>query len=282
MKRMRIPSLVPSLFLASLSLAAFGCSASTAANDPTASATLAQTTTSTAPVAPQVKGHLRVVADALSQVPLRADQRAEIEQMAKDAEARHAAHAAAHAQVMQALAAQVEAGKIDRAALQPSIDAATSAADASRPADRAALTRLHDLLTPQQRAQFVEALKSHVHERMGEHPMHSHMEAWAADLKLSDDQLAQIKTALHAQMGEHTGALHEGHEKGKAILESFKSDTFALPPPEDLHGKVNGMVDHVVNVARDVLPILTPEQRSLAAAKLRERAAAGGDEAFGE
>jgi hypothetical protein len=39
----------------------------------------------TAPVAAQATGHMRAFADALSAIPLRADQRADIEQMASDA-----------------------------------------------------------------------------------------------------------------------------------------------------------------------------------------------------
>lgn len=284
-------SLISSTVLA-LSVAAasaLGCSGSTAANDPTAAATAAQTAPSTSPVAPQVKGHLRLVADALSQVPLRADQRAEIEQMAKDAQARHTATASAHAAVMQALAAQIEAGKIDRAALQPQVDAAVNAATAAQPADRAAFQRLHDLLTPEQRAQFADAIQAQVHARMGEHEGHADphgkggmLAKWAADLKLTDDQQAQIKAALHDQFehdGEHHGMhdLHQAHMKGKEMLDAFKADNFTLPPAEDIHAHASAMADHFTKVAAAVLPILTPEQRTLAAQKLREKAASGED-----
>ena len=61
-----------------------------------------------------------------------------------------------------------------------------------------------------------------------------------------------------------------GH--GKAFLESFKGDTLTLPAPEDAHVMTNAMADHIVGVAQVVLPILTPQQRTLAAATLRERA----------
>jgi hypothetical protein len=64
-----------------LTLAAAGCSGGTAAqNDNGASQTAASAMTK-APVAPQVKSpHVRLVADALADVPLRAEQRTENEQ----------------------------------------------------------------------------------------------------------------------------------------------------------------------------------------------------------
>jgi Spy/CpxP family protein refolding chaperone len=259
-------------------MSVLGCSGSTAASDPTASAVAAESAPGKAPVAPQAKGHMRVVADALSQVALRPDQRAEIEQMAKDAGARHAAHEAAHAQVLQTLAAQIEAGKIDRAALQPSIDAAIAAGNAAHPADQAAMQRLHALLTPEQRAQFADALESSFHARMGAHAgaPHSdhvgHLDKWAADLKLTDDQRAQIATILKGQFMGHHAEMKEAHGKGKMFVESFKSDTFTPAPAEDVAAKANAMADHIVGVAQAVLPILTPEQRSLAATKVRARA----------
>ena len=148
---------------------------------------------------------VRLAADALSTIPLRDDQRAQIEQLASNAEARHAKTGAVHAQNVQALAAQIETGTIDRAALQPKIDAAADAANASRPADQAALVKLHDLLTPDQRAQFADAMESRGKAKHGaEHGHHAMMEKWAADLQLTDDQKAQIAAALKGKVMDDT------------------------------------------------------------------------------
>jgi Spy/CpxP family protein refolding chaperone len=282
------------LALSLASLAATGCSGSTAAGDPTSSATAAQTGTRVAAVAPGAKSsRVRMMADLLSTVPLRDDQRTEIEKLASDADARHAATSGAHADVMKTLAAQVEAGQIDRPALQAKIDAAADAANANHPADQAALVRLHDILTPEQRGQVADAMQAHhkgMHgEAHGEHGAHmDHMQQWKTDLKLTDAQVEQIK-AIFASMraaheakekGEHgEGGEHADfkamHEQGKAFADSFRSDTLTLPPPHDAHAMANKMADHFIGVAQAVLPILTPEQRGLAAAKLREHAADG-------
>jgi Spy/CpxP family protein refolding chaperone len=231
----------------------------------------------TAPVAPQVMGHARAVADALSQVPLRDDQRAEVEKMAADSEQRHLAVSAAHTQVATALAGQIESGTIDRAALQPAIDAAEAAASAARPLDHAAMEHLHALLTPEQRGQFVDAMEA----AHGKHTMGSHkarMEEWANDLKLTDDQRAQIAAILKSQHSAHHEdfkAMHGAHGPGGGFMESFRGETLAPPPaPADaeLHAHANEHADHLVAVITQVLPLLTPEQRSLAAAKIRAHA----------
>jgi Spy/CpxP family protein refolding chaperone len=273
-----------------LSLALAACSGSTTSTEAsTASTAQAAQGMTKAPVAPQVTGHMRVVADALSDVPLRADQRAEIEQMASDAQARHAAAKTVHAQLANAIAAQIESGTIDRAALQPKVDATADALAAARPADRVALEQLHSLLTPDQRGQFADALQAHgkaAHHH--EHGMHGRMEQWATDLKLTDDQRTQIAAIVKAQFAAHKDEMHEmhaSHAQGHEFMDSFRNDTMApAPAAQDMHPRANKMADTFAAIATQVLPLLTPEQRTLAAAKIREHAQAGEEEApsFGE
>jgi Spy/CpxP family protein refolding chaperone len=262
-------------------LGPLGCSGSTATADPTAGATTAQTGTRVAAVAPSAKSsRVRTMAEALSNVPLRDDERAEIEKLASDADARHLSAAGARSDIMLALAAQIEAGQLDRPALQAKIDAAADAANAGHPADQAAIQRLHALLTPEQRGQVADALVSRHKAMRAEHPdHHSRIDQWAADLKLTDAQRAQIMAVFAAQkaehMAEHGADFKAMHEHGGGFAESFRGDTLQLPPPQDARVHANAMADHFVSIAQAILPILTPEQRSLAAAKLRERAAAG-------
>jgi Spy/CpxP family protein refolding chaperone len=274
--------LAPGLLLAMTLAACGGSTTSTEGTNAPSVATAqgsAQTgAVRTAPVAPQVTGHARAVADALSQVPLRDDQRAEIEKMAADSELRHQTVSAAHGQVATALAGQIESGTIDRAALQPTIDAAVAAASASRPLDRAAMARLHALLTPEQRGQFVDAMEA----GHGNHDGHAiashkaHMEEWANDLKLTDDQRAQIAAILKGQHSSHHGEdFKTMHAAGKGFMESFRGETLAppmAPADADLHARANEHTDRIVAVITQVLPLLTQEQRTLAAAKIRAHA----------
>jgi Spy/CpxP family protein refolding chaperone len=276
-----------SIFASSLVLGA--CSGGTAAQSTDSTAQSAAAATK-APVAAQVKApRVRMVADALGDVALRPEQRTEIESMAKDADTRAAAGRQAHVDLANAVAAQIEAGRIDRAALQPKIDAAVAAFEASRPADSAALERLHAILSPDQRAAFVDAMRARMkaaheaHEAGHEHHgMHAHMQEWATALKLTDDQKQQIHQifadgmkAHHSEMKEMKEG-HEGHHGHGEVLEAFKGDTFTAPtPPADAKAHVAAMADHILGVAEKVLPLLTPEQRKIAADRIREHAASG-------
>jgi Spy/CpxP family protein refolding chaperone len=273
---MRSRILLGSVFV--LSVAAAACSGQTAQQDGAATSQTAAAATK-APVATQVKApHLRLVADALSDVALRDDQRAEIEQMAKDAEARHAAGAQAHVDLANALAAQIEAGQIDRAALQPKIDAMVAAMEASRPADRAAFERLHALLTPEQRSQFVDAMESRMKAKHAEHPAREHMQEWATALNLTDAQKEQIHATLKESFKAHHdgAAMHERMHHGHDRLEAFRADTFAAQAPSaDVKQHAGEMADHFLGLVEKVLPVLTPDQRKIAADKIRAKAATG-------
>lgn len=248
-----------------------------------------QTTASAAtkaPVGATTHGFVKVVGDALGDVPLRAEQRSELEKLATEADARHAKLADGRKDLMASIADQVEKGTIDRAALQPKIDRVVADFDQVRPADNAALARMHQILDPEQRNAFVDALEKRMHEHHGDKGAmkgFAHLKQLADDLKLTDDQRAQIRDvmmAAHKEGGEQhdhhawKGRMHEG----KKALESFRSDQFdptALGPKGDLKEKAAAHTTKIVGVAEKVLPILTSEQRKIAADKLRTMAQSG-------
>jgi Spy/CpxP family protein refolding chaperone len=253
-----------------------GCGGS-ASSEPPATAENAVTR---APVAQSAHGPVKLIGDAFGDVALTASQRTTIEQMATDAEARHADARAARKDLMLAIAAQVETGTIDRTALQPKIDAVAAAMQKAQPADRAALEQLHAMLNADQRSAFVDALESRIKGKMSEARDHHPMKQWAEDLQLSDAQRDQIKSAFEARKqaakanGEHMEMKGE-REHGKKVLEAFKGDRFVMDevaPAVDAQTKAAKMSDHVLRMAETVLPILTPQQRTIAASKLREKA----------
>jgi len=76
------------------------------------------------------------------------------------------------------------------------------------------------------------------------------------------------------------GAKHQG----QAVMAAFKQDTFVLDqvsPAKDVAQQVNRGTDRILGIAEIALPILTPAQRTLAAQKLRERAASAEPEGEG-
>ena len=193
---------------------------------------------SLAPVGQNTHGPVRMVGQALGEVPLRPDHRTELEKLATQAEERHVKVHEQAKSLMLAFADQVEKGQIDRAALKPKIDATVAAFESSRPADRAALERTHDILDASQRDKFVEALKAKMKDHHGHHgPPHAKPDGEHAkggpdgehakgearpegaphhgppmglfhlgrELKLTDDQKDKIKDTFHEMHKQHAG-----------------------------------------------------------------------------
>jgi Spy/CpxP family protein refolding chaperone len=266
-----------------LAVPALGCAGSAAS----AQAASPDSATTRAPLAQTLHGPAKIMGEALGEVPLTASQRVRIEAMARDFEARHTIALTARKDLMLALAAQVEAGHIERGALEPKVDAFSSALESTRPADRASLEELHTLLSADQRVAFVDAVQARMVGRQDEGRSHHPLKQWADDLKLSEDQRGQIRMALHSHAGptdhdrpgEHPGAegpQHAGESRhGAKVLSAFKEDRFVLDdvaPAKDMAKKVGKMVDRVIRLAEVAVPVLTAEQRATAAQKLRERA----------
>lgn len=286
---------------------------------------------SKAPIAQNSHGAIKLMGEALGQVALRPEQRAEIEKLAADAEARHAPLSTGRKELMLAFADQVEKGAVDRAALQPKLDQIAADFEKSRNDDRAALVKLHDLLDKQQRNDFVDALEKNFKGKRGfgagaregegaPRMGFGHMRKLTEDLKLTDDQRDKIKDAFKESWKEgmkdrhDRGAKHgpdrrgrgawgggghpgprgawgggghpgprgawgaPGPRGGRNALDAFREDKLDLDrvaPAQDRKAIANGGVDQVTKMAEKILPILTPEQRKIAADKLREMANGG-------
>lgn len=309
-----------STVLLSSALALAGCSGT--GQEAPAPATQAQG--QIAPVAVNAHGPVKMVGEALSQVPLRPEQRTEIEKMASDAEVRHEAARKAQTELMTAVADQVQAGAIDRTTLQPKIDAMVSAVEQVRPQDRAAFQRLHDLLDGTQREAFVAAMKDKMHADHGKWGHHDHAakgnaegardeqgaaapapangeaphaeRAWgrfghmrqlADDLKLTDDQRSQIKDVFKAEFqkggGDHMREAMKAHAHAGDTMERFKAADFSAEkdlPQVDIRAKATEGTTRAIDIAQKILPILTPEQRAIAAQKIRDHATKGGPMPF--
>jgi Spy/CpxP family protein refolding chaperone len=262
---------------------------------------------SKAPIAPQTHGVVKVFGDALGEVALRPDQRTELEKIALAAEQRHVAMADGKKDLMLGVADQIEKGTIDRSALQPKIDRIIADLEKGRPEDTASLARMHAILDPEQRNAFADALEAkfknghHGGKRGGEKSehgakgeagdhaggpkgMHGMMQL-AEDRKLTDDQKSQIKDALKA--GREGHSFRETFDRmsdGKKVLESFRSDKFdanvATPAPEKLRERAAIGTSRALGVAEKILPILTADQRKIAAEKLRTMAGSGAELPF--
>jgi Spy/CpxP family protein refolding chaperone len=224
---------------------------------------------------PPEVAHMGFIREALAKVSLRADQRPLVEQLGREAEARHEPIRNARIALQGALADQVTAGKIDRTLLKPQIDALLQTIEQSRAADRVALGRLHDILDKTQRNQFVDAVEDGFKQRMHDRPGMQHAKRWAADLNLSDQQRDQIRASMQARFQGQREAMkeqmHTMRKQGKKMLESFREDQFT--PDGTIFGrdKIERGISRMIDFAETALPVLTPEQRAIAAQKIRTR-----------
>ncbi len=95
----------------------------------------------------------------------------------------------------------------------------------------------------------------------------------------------QINDAMKSAHDGHSWKeMHERMGEGKKALESFRSDKFdatAAAPPPELRARAAIGSARFIGIAEKVLPILTPDQRKIAADKLRAMANAGMDVPFG-
>lgn len=225
-----------------VTLALAGCSGgaeSVGAKDPTSQ--------TTAPLSVAGSGPTRFVADALGDVPLRADQRTTLEGLLKDAEARHAPLAAKRKAIGLELADMVEKGTVDEAALKAKTDAIDAELEGVLAKDREAIGQAHALLDKAQRHALVEALETRgkdawkharhggpgehgprpegappAHEgpgARGPHGPHGGFDhgplALARKLDLTDAQKDQIKEIMKAEMtARHEARGPEGEGPG--------------------------------------------------------------------
>lgn len=241
--------------------------------------------TTKAPLAVATHGPVKVVSDALGDVPLRPEQRTEVEKLAADAEARHAPLDAGKKELMLAFADQVERGTLDRGALQPKVDALGATWEKAQADDRAAFARLHDVLDADQRDAFVDALEDRFHgKRAGMKEGFARMKQLEEKLKLTSEQKDRIKDAVKEahRAGKHEKGPHEHMKQAKKALDSFRDDRFdANAFPTASRDMARSGADRVAAFAEKILPILTPEQRTIAAGEIRTLAGSGADGLFG-
>lgn len=235
-----------------------------------------------APVGANTHGTVKMVGDALGEVSLRTEQRTAIEQMASDAETRHAPSLAARTDLMNSFAAMVEAGTIDSAALQGKVDVVASNLEQIRTDDRAALLKLHDLLDKDQRDEFADALEKQFKAKHGDfREGHAKLKELGAGLNLTDDQKDKIKDVLKESFKDARKDMkaHFKDFKGRGkALDAFREDKLDLDkamPPIDIKSTAHLAAQHIGDTAQKLLPILTPDQRKQVADKLRTMAAQG-------
>jgi Spy/CpxP family protein refolding chaperone len=122
--------------------------------------------------------HGGLVQAALKLDSLKAEQRAQIEQLASQRKAAEVPVRQASATVLTQLAKQVEQDHIDRAGLKDGLTVEEAAAQAARTVDVSTLAQLHGILSAQQRNQLVDALEARIPAGK---PRPAHLESFRGD-----------------------------------------------------------------------------------------------------
>jgi Spy/CpxP family protein refolding chaperone len=229
---------------------------------------------------------------ALKLDSLTPEQRGQIEQLVAAERTAGTNVRQADAQLLGVLAQQVESARVDTQAQAPAIAAERVASMNETQVDRAALLRLHAILTPAQRAQLVDAVEAHAGGRGGERQggwkqghgprgagENGGFERGGGKLQLSPEQRAQIKANLGPmpEKGEMKAKMQEKRAAMHAALESFRGDSFQPAPM--VHPEMRA--EREVRRTNAMIPVLTPNQRATFADQLRQRAAREGREGRG-
>ncbi len=259
-----------------------GCSGSSEPERTTApDNAIEQTATPSVEKTAALPGKLGLLTQALSKVNLRPEQKSEIDKLVSDAAVRHQAVAKARTALKNAVAAQLESGSFNRAGLSTEIAALESAVSQTAPADRAALMRLHGILDSAQRNQLVDAFQELRRSAKGEggfgkrggHGMFFKAREWARDLSLTDEQVGTIRSAMRDKFqADHAGKSRDGWRRGghRKLIEAFRGDGFTLDENTFSAARHAKGASRMLDVLEVAVPTLTPEQKKLAAEKLRK------------
>ncbi len=223
------------------------------------------------------------IAMSLDTLGVSPEQRAAVEKVRAELDARMEPARAADQALLTALADGVAAGAIDATKVDAAVAQVASSVALVHDASTSALDALHEVLTPLQRATLMDKVESHwavwQNANAGDpaRPSASHLAELAKDLDLSPDQVDKIGVALG---GGTAAAPPLDRQKVAAHLkgfdDAFRGDKFeakSLTTASDANAHVAGWgAAHMAHFVETVSPLLTTEQRAALAERLREHA----------
>jgi Spy/CpxP family protein refolding chaperone len=228
----------------------------------------------------EANGIVQIIDEAMSAVTLRPDQSAALGKLGSEEDSKVAAVDQAKRDFLLTLADEIAANQVDATAMEPKTKAFVDADVAASPEVRAGLEKLHDSLDPQQRKQFVSGLRDALKRRATLLDPKSSLDKWSKTLNLTDDQ----KSKIQAIMAENTVANDVAKARLELVLAAFPGDTFSMDdllPAAAVGHRAEHMAKRIIDVAAKVTPILTPEQRTAAADKIRSDVSGGSTRASG-
>jgi Spy/CpxP family protein refolding chaperone len=225
------------------------------------------------------------IAMSLDTLGVSPDQHAAVDKIRTDLHARMEPTRAAEQTLMTTLADGLAAGSIDTTKVDAAIAQLASAAAAVHEASADALNQLHEVLTPPQRGALVDKVEAHwsvwqkanADEAGQTTPEDGHVATLATELGLRADQVDKIR----ANLAEGIRAVprldpQEIAAHLRAFGDAFRSERFdaralATAKGADAH-LVSWGSAYLAHFIEAAMPVLTAEQRTQLAQRLREHA----------
>ena len=216
---------------------------------------------------------------------LTSTQKDQLTKLKETARSAKPAMAAAHEALAAAVATQVDANKIDRAALASQVKAVSDAEAAEHAAHRTALDGLHTLLTPAQRTELANGIETKISAKEAKHAAREAQKAatgnahanaktshegagpWGHALGLSPAQAQQIRASLQTNAPVTRPSMTDRATHAKSILDNFKADSFSASSVTPLAG--GRQPGRMIDYAQAAVPVLTDAQRTELANLLR-------------
>jgi Spy/CpxP family protein refolding chaperone len=221
---------------------------------------------------------VQLVEEALSTIDLRADQSDALQKIGDEVDLKVAAIDDAKRDFLGALATQVAAGSIDESALDSQMKKVEDAAAAAEPVLRRSLEKIHDVLDPAQRKEFVAGFKDAVKKRDEASGAKARIDELEKTLGLTTDQKSKITSILE----ENDVAKDIMRARAKLVLAAFPGDAFSLDellPAGFARDRTRRMLHRITDEARRICDVLTPDQRTKAAKMLHDKATPEASEA---
>ena len=227
-----------------------------------------------------------IIALSLDTLGVSPEQRTQVEKIRRDLLARMEPARVAEQRLATTLADGVAAADLDAAKVDAAIAQVTDAAARVHDASTDALNELHAVLTPPERAALVEKVEAHwavwqkanAEETDPANPERGRLAMLATDLGLTPDQVDKIRASL----GEGMKAVprlepQEITAHLRTFGDAFRSDKFdarVFTTANSANRHLAGWgAAHLAHFVEAVSPVLTPDQRTEYAQRLREHAA---------
>ncbi|MGO8997847.1 MAG: periplasmic heavy metal sensor [Polyangiaceae bacterium] len=286
MKRVGVTAcLATFLFGAGVSGAMLGCGGSSANNAKTPPPPVAEVSAEEEDATAGLLEHHRhhhhggvtlLLAMSLDTLGVPPEEKPQLEKIRQDLHARMEPSRAAEQALVGLLADGIAAGAIDTAKVDAAVAQLSSTAAAVHDASTDALNRLHAVLTPPQRAALIDKLEAHWSVWQKANTDESdHLAQLAGDLTLAPDQIDKVRASLadamktipHFDPQEVAAHIRAFGDAFKA--ETFDAKTLTTGGPATAH-MVGWGGAHMARFLESVSPVLTPDQRTKLAQRLRE------------